>query len=91
MYFFSYSDCYDSLLLRCVAHCRNERLREYHKIMSATLTTDVDNAHTLEELISWENEIYFNDHYRYISSMWEVNIIFFNHYLIIYGVCILIF
>lgn len=62
------------MLLRYVAHCRPERLKEYHKILSTSLTTDEDNAHVLEELICWEKEIYFNDHYRYISSMWEVSI-----------------
>lgn len=79
-----YSDCYDSVLLRCVAHCHDERLKEYHKVLSLTLTTDVDNVHTLEELASWENEIYFNDHYQYISSMWEVNIHLFKHYTLYY-------
>lgn len=74
----SYLDCYDSILLRRVAHCRSERLKEYHKILSATLTND-DNVHTLEELISWENEIYFNKNYQCISSMWEVIIYFFSN------------
>lgn len=60
-------------MLRCVAHFRPERLRNYHKILSCTLTTNEDDLQILEELISWENEIYFNDHYRYISSMWEVS------------------
>lgn len=81
MYVLLYSDCYDSVLLRCVAHCRYERLKEYHKVLSSTLTTDVDNVHTLEEVVCWENEIYFNDHYQYISSMWEVNINLFKHFI----------
>lgn len=68
-------DCYDSALLRAVAHYRPERLKEYHKIFSNTLTTDEDKAHNLEEIISWENEIFFNDNYRYISAMWEVSTI----------------
>ncbi|XP_060853914.1 uncharacterized protein KIAA2026-like [Rhopalosiphum padi] len=66
-------DCYDSILLRSVAHCRPERLKKYHKILSTTLTTDEDNAHILEKILSWENEVYFNDiFHRYISSMWEL-------------------
>ncbi|XP_022163146.1 uncharacterized protein LOC111028718 [Myzus persicae] len=66
-------DCYDSVLLRSVAHCRPERLKKYHKILSTTLTTDEDNAHILEKILSWENEVYFNDvFHRYISSMWEL-------------------
>jgi len=70
-----YLDCYDSVLLRSVAHCRPERLQKYHKILSTTLTTDEDNAHILEKILCWENEVYFNDiFHRYISSMWEVNI-----------------
>lgn len=63
---------YDSVLLRCVAHCRPERLKEYHKLLSSKLTTDEDKAHTLDELLSWEKEIFFNDNYRCISSMPEV-------------------
>ncbi|CAH1726664.1 unnamed protein product [Aphis gossypii] len=66
-------DCYDSVLLRSVAHCRPERLQKYHKILSTTLTTDEDNAHILEKILCWENEVYFNDiFHRYISSMWEL-------------------
>ncbi|XP_025200122.1 uncharacterized protein LOC112598032 [Melanaphis sacchari] len=66
-------DCYDSVLLRSVAHCRPERLKKYHKILSTTLTTDEDNAHILEKILCWENEVYFNDiFHRYISSMWEL-------------------
>ncbi|XP_050521246.1 uncharacterized protein LOC126894346 isoform X2 [Daktulosphaira vitifoliae] len=65
-------NCYDSLLLRSVAHCRPERLKEYHKVLSNTLTTDEDSSSLLEELLNWENEVCFNDHYRYISSMWEL-------------------
>lgn len=84
MYVLFYSDCYDSVLLRCVAHCRDERLKEYHKVLSLTLTTDVDNAHILEEVVCWENEIYFNDHFHYISSMWEVNINSFNQLTLYY-------
>ena len=70
-----YLDCYDSVLLRSVAHCRPERLKKYHKILSTTLTTDEDNAHRLEKILSWENKVNFNDvFHQYISSMWEVNI-----------------
>lgn len=72
-----YLDCYDSKLLRSVAHCRPERLKEYHNILSTKLIND-DDKHILEELISWKNEIYFNKNYQYISSMWEVIIFFFT-------------
>ncbi|XP_050440947.1 uncharacterized protein LOC126845937 isoform X2 [Adelges cooleyi] len=65
-------DCYDSVLLRSVAHCRPERLKEYHKVLSNTLTTDEDSATLLGELLKWENEVSFNEHYSYISSMWEL-------------------
>ncbi|XP_015368190.1 PREDICTED: uncharacterized protein KIAA2026-like [Diuraphis noxia] len=66
-------DCYDSVLLRSVAHCRPGRLKKYHEILSTTLTTDEDNAHILEKVLSWENEVYFNDiFHRYINSMWEL-------------------
>lgn len=75
-----YLDCYDSVLLRSVAHFRPERLKEYHNIFSNTLTTDEDNVHTLKELVCWENEIYFTDNYQYISSMWEVSKIFEVHF-----------
>jgi hypothetical protein len=65
-------DCYDSILLKSVAHCHPERLKnENYKILCST--NGVDNAHVLEELTGWETEIYFIDHYQYISSMWEVN------------------
>lgn len=70
-----YLDCYDSVLLRSVAHCRPERLKKYHKTLSTTLTTDKDNAHILEKILIWENKVNFNDvFHQYISSMWEVNI-----------------
>ncbi|VVC30034.1 Bromodomain [Cinara cedri] len=72
-FYFRYpKDCYDSILLRSVAHCRPERLKEYHNILSSKLTTNADNAHILEGLQHWENEIYFNDNYKFISSMWEL-------------------
>lgn len=78
-----YLGCYDSVLLKCVAHCRIERLNEYHKKLYNNYTTDVDNIHILEELICWEKEIFFNDHFRYISSMWEVNINCFKYTILI--------
>lgn len=81
-----YLDCYDSLLLRSVAHCRPERLRKYHNILSSKLTTNADNARILEGLQHWENEIYFNDNYQFISSMWEVNTHFYKYKLYIYCV-----
>ncbi|CAI6351637.1 unnamed protein product [Macrosiphum euphorbiae] len=66
-------DCYDSVLLRSVAHCRSERLKKYHKTLSTTLTTDKDDAHRLEKILSWENKVNFNDvFHQYISSMWEL-------------------
>lgn len=83
-----YLDCYDSILLRSVAHCRPERLKEYHIIYSTKLTTNDDNVQILEEIMNWEKEIYFNNHYRYISSMWEVNINFLNYIECTYLFCI---
>lgn len=77
IYILSNLDCYNSILLRSVAHCRPERLKEYHNILSAKLTTNADNARILEGLKHWENEIYFNDNYQFISSMWEVSIHYF--------------
>ncbi|XP_029342052.1 uncharacterized protein KIAA2026-like [Acyrthosiphon pisum] len=66
-------DCYDSVLLRSVSHCRPERLKKYHKTLSTTLTTDKDNAHILEKISSWENNVNFNYvFHQYISSMWEL-------------------
>jgi len=75
MYKILYLDCYDSVLLRTVAHCRLERLKKYKKL-STTLTTNKDNIHILKKnILSWENEVNFNYiFYRYISSMWEVSI-----------------
>jgi len=62
------------VLLQSVAHCRTERLKKYDETLSTTLTTDKDNAHILEDILIWENEINFNDiFHQYISSMWEVN------------------
>jgi len=67
-------DCYDSVLLRSVAHCRPERLKNYHKALSTTFTMDKDNAHILEKILTWEKEVYFNEiFHQYVSSMWEVN------------------
>lgn len=76
-------DCYDSILLRCVAHFRSDRLKEVHEKLSTMLITgDIDgdnNAHALkEELKCWENEICYNDNYHFISSMREVSIHFLN-------------
>lgn len=75
-FFMSYLDCYDSLLLRSVAHFRPERLKEYHNSFSNLFNTGEDNIYTLKELVCWENEICFNDNCQYITSMWEVSIIF---------------
>lgn len=74
----SYLECYDSILLRSVGHCRFERLKKYYSYISHILTTDEDNVRLLAELSSWKNEIYFNDNYCHISSMWEVGIFIFN-------------
>lgn len=60
------------MLLKSVAHCHPERIKkENYEVLCST--TDED-AHVLEEIIGWEKEIYFIEHYQYISSMWEVNI-----------------
>jgi len=70
-----YLDVYDSVLLRSVAHCPPERLKKYHKTLSTTFTTDKDDVHIFEKILSWENKVNFNDvFHQYISSMWEVNI-----------------
>ncbi|XP_060861557.1 MATH and LRR domain-containing protein PFE0570w-like [Metopolophium dirhodum] len=66
-------DVYDSVLLRSVAHCPPGRLKKYHKTLSNTLTTDKDDAHIFEKILSWENEVNFNDvFHQHISSMWEL-------------------
>ncbi|KAE9533474.1 hypothetical protein AGLY_009112 [Aphis glycines] len=66
-------NCYDSVLLRTVAHFRPERLKKYKKL-STTLTTNKNSAHIFKKnILSWENEVHFNDiFHRYISSMWEL-------------------
>lgn len=70
-----YLDCYNSILLKSVAHCHPERLKkEYFKMVCSS--TDEENAYVLEEIVCWEKEMHLNDHYEYIGSMWEVNIYF---------------
>ncbi|XP_050431528.1 uncharacterized protein LOC126842476 [Adelges cooleyi] len=65
-------DHYDSKLLKSVAHCRPERLKIYHNAIEDKIALTEKSVMLLEELNRRKNEIDFDCHSQYVTSMWEL-------------------